>query len=71
MPSGTRKTSQSTTWHCDYLVHVAILKAGTIPMIIINTNRYNVWVRHPLLAAQLFDAECDETQYMATMDQEG
>ena len=38
---------------------VAIPKAKTIPVGIINTNRYNVWVRQPLLAAVLFDAECD------------
>ena len=40
-------------------------------MIIINTNRYNVWVRQPLLAAELFDVECSEIEYRATMDQEG
>ena len=50
---------------------VAILKARTIPVIIINTNRYNVWVRQPLLAAVLFDVECNEIEYRATMDQQG
>ena len=50
---------------------MAIPKARTIPMIIINTNRYNVWVRQPLLAAKLFDVECNETEYRATMDWEG
>ena len=50
---------------------VAIPKARTIPVIIINTNRYNVWVRQPLLAAELFDAECNEIEYRSTMDQEG
>ena len=35
---------------------VAIPKAGAIPMIIINTNRYNVWARQPLLAAELYYA---------------
>ena len=49
---------------------MAIPKVRIIP-IIINTNRYHVWVRQPLLAAELFDAECDEIEYMATMDQEG
>ena len=38
---------------------VAIPKARTIPVIIINNNRYNVWIRQPLLAAELFEAECD------------
>ena len=37
---------------------------------IINTNRYNVWVRQPLLAGKLFDAECNEIEYRETMDQE-
>ena len=50
---------------------VAIPKARTIPMIIINTSRYNVWVRQPLLAAKLFDAEYNEIEYRATMDWEG
>ena len=50
---------------------VAMLKARTIPIIIINTNRYNVWVGQPLLAAKLYDVECTETEYRATMDQEG
>ena len=50
---------------------VAIQKARTIPMNNINTNRYNVWVRQPLLAAELFNVECNEIDYRATLDQEG
>ena len=50
---------------------MAMPKARTIPVIIINTNRYNVWIRQPLLAAKLFDAECDEIEYRANMNQEG
>ena len=50
---------------------MAIPKAMTIPMIIINTNRYNVWIRQLLLAAELFDAECNEIEYRPTMDWEG
>ena len=46
-------------------------KARAIPIIIINTNRYNVWVRQPLLAAKLYDAECTEMEYRATMDHDG
>ena len=38
---------------------MAIPKVRSIPVIIINTNRYIVWIRQPLLAAELFDAECD------------
>ena len=40
-------------------------------MVIINTNRYNVWLRQPLLAAQLYDVECTEIECRATMDWEG
>ena len=50
---------------------VAIPKARSIPVIIINTNRYNVWIRQPLLAAELFDAECDKIEYRANMNQDG
>ena len=49
---------------------MAITKARAIPIIIIHTNKYNVWVRQPLLAAELYDAECDQIEYMATMNQE-
>ena len=50
---------------------VAIPKARTIPIIITNTNRYNVWVRQPLFAAKLYYAEHNEIEYGATMDWEG
>ena len=40
-------------------------------MIIIITNRYNIWVRQPLLAAELLDPECNEVEYRVTMDWEG
>ena len=50
---------------------MGIPKARTIPVIIINTNRYNVRIRQPLLGAKLYDAECTKIEYRATMDQEG
>ena len=46
---------------------VAIPKARSIPVLLINTNRYNVWIRQPLLAAELFNAECNEIKYRANM----
>ena len=46
---------------------VAIPRARPIPIIIINTNKFNVWVRQPFLAAKLYDAECDQIEYRATM----
>ena len=50
---------------------MAIPKARSIPVILINTNRYNVWIRQPLLAAKLFNAECNEMEYRANMNQDG
>ena len=50
---------------------VAIPKARAILIIIINTNKFNVWVRQPLLAAKLYDAEYVQIEYRATMDWEG
>ena len=50
---------------------MAIPKARVIPVLIINANKYNVLVRQPLLAAKLYDTECDPVEYRATMDWEG
>ena len=50
---------------------MAVPKARTIPVIIINTNRYNVWIRQPLLAAKVFDVECDEMEYRSDMNWDG
>ena len=50
---------------------MAIPKARSIPVIIINTNGYNVWIRQPLLAPKLFDAECNEIEYRVNMNWDG
>ena len=50
---------------------MAIPKARSIPVILINTNRYNVWIRQPLLAAELFDVESNEMEYRANMNWDG
>ena len=42
-----------------------------MPVILINTNRYNVWIRQALLAAKLFNAECNEMEYRVNMNQDG
>ena len=39
---------------------MATPKARSIPVILINTNRFNVWIRQPLLAAKLFDVDCNK-----------
>ena len=51
--------------------YVAMPKARSIPVIIINTKRYIVWIRQPLISAEVFDAECDEIEYTANMNWEG
>ena len=50
---------------------MAMLKARTIPVIIINPNKYNVWFRQTLLTAELYDVEYNEIEYRPTMDWEG
>ena len=50
---------------------VAFPKARAIPIILVNTNRFNVWVRQPLLAAEFYDAEFNQLEYRSTMDQKG
>ena len=50
---------------------MVIPKARSIPVILINTNRYNVWIRPPLLAAKLFDVECHEIDYRADINWDG
>ena len=49
---------------------MAVSKARTIPVIRISINKYNVWVRQPLLATKIYDVECDSIEYRATMDWE-
>ena len=46
---------------------MATPKVRSIPVILIKTNRYNVWIRQPLLAAKLFNAECNEIEYRANI----
>ena len=36
---------------------VATTKARSVPVILVNTNRLNVWIQQPLLAAELFSAD--------------
>ena len=49
---------------------MAIQEARVIPITIINTNKFNIWVRQSLLAAQLYDAGCDQIEYRTTTDWE-
>ena len=47
---------------------MATSKVRSIPVILINTNRYNVWIRLPLLAAKLFNVDCNEIEYRADIN---
>ena len=38
-------------------------KARRVPVILINTTDQNIWVRQPLLATELFEAEVEPQQY--------
>ena len=49
---------------------MAVPKARAKPVIIINTNKYNVWFRQPLLAAKIYDVECKSIEYGVAMDLE-
>ena len=45
-------------------------KSRLIPMILINTNSYNVWIRQPLLAAELYDVDYYPWEYETTVNHE-
>ena len=69
VPGRTTKMSQKTTCLVEQAQHhnlppgivinrcVATTKARRVPVILVNTNRQNVWIRQPLLAAELFSAD--------------
>ena len=43
-----------------------------MPVILVNTNRQNVWIQQPLLAAELFGTDqVEEIEHRANMEREG
>ena len=51
---------------------VATTKARSVPVILVNTNRQNVWIQQPLLAAELFSAdEVAKIEHRANMERQG
>ena len=51
---------------------VATTKARSVPVILINTTKQNVWIGQPLLAAELFIMEqIDEIEHRASMERKG
>ena len=50
---------------------VATVKSRSVPVILINTNKQNVWLRQPLLAAELYTAEYHPIEHRVDMEVEG
>ena len=51
---------------------LATTKARSVPVILVNTNRQNVWIRQPLLATELFGTDqVKEIEHRANMEREG
>ena len=51
---------------------VATTKARSVPVILVNTNRQNVWIWQPLLATELFGTnQVEEIEHRANMEREG
>ena len=44
-------------------------KSRLVPMILISTNSYNVWIRQPLLVAELYDVDYHPWEYETTVNQ--
>ena len=50
---------------------VATVKSKSVPVVLINTNKQNVWLRQPLLAAELCTAEYHPVEHRADIEVEG
>ena len=51
---------------------VATTKARSVSVILVNTNRQNVWIWQPLLAAELFsEDEVEKIEHRANMERQG
>ena len=51
---------------------VATTKARSVPVILINTTKQNVWIQQPLLAMELFSADqIDKIEHRSSMERQG
>ena len=50
---------------------VAKVKSRSVPVILINTNKQNVWLQDPLLAAELYTAEYHPVEHQADIEVKG
>ena len=46
-------------------------KSKRVPVVLVNTNPYNVWIRQPLLAADILEAEDCPWNYQLVMSHDG
>ena len=47
------------------------LKSGRMSVILVNTTSRNIWIRQPLLAADIYEVELHPWQYSANLNREG
>ena len=84
MPGWTNRIPTKTTCLVEQAQHhnlplgmvinrcVATTKVRSVPVILVNTTKQNVWIRQPLLAAELFNADqIDEIEHGANMKRQG
>ena len=50
---------------------VAKPKARSMPIILINTNKQNIWLQQPLLATELYTVEYHQVEHRANMEIKG
>ena len=51
---------------------VATTKARSVPVILVNTTKQNVWIQQPLLAVELFSMDLiDEIEHRASIGRQG
>ena len=50
---------------------VAKVKSRSVPVILINTTKQNVWLQQPLLAAELYDVEYHPIEHWADIEVKG
>ena len=46
-------------------------KAKSVPVLLVNTNSENIWIRQLLLAAEHFEVECHSWEYDTSLDRYG
>ena len=51
--------------------YVAKAKSSSVPVILINTNKQKVWLRQPLLAAELYDVDYHPVEHWADIEVKG